>query len=374
MSFSFTNSNVIIILKSPQLGGAERQALTLAGYLQNSLKCNVFIYTYLKAKASPQFIEFYKKHNLKNIFTVNNPLVAGSKYKYLKIRLKLMLFALKLRKHRPDIIIPYLNSPSLIAAYCKKISGAKVTFWNNRGSEVYRKDKLEKLAVLKTKFFTINSFEAITDIENNFKVSKEKIHFTPNFLTISTKKVVKSKIEESKELIIGMLAHFREEKLQMLLLESFFELSKKHAFIKLHLVGDIFDENKVKKAKEYVKSNKLEHRVRFIHKESAKNTLPEFDIGVLISIKEGMSNSLMEYMYYNLPIVCTNHSGSKYLLGDENDFLINNNKQELIQKLETLILNKDIRDKESDNNKKLIVKGFRVEKYVSDLESIINSL
>lgn len=373
MSFSFKNSNVIILLKSPQLGGAERQAITLAGYLQNNLNCKVFIYSYLKYKPSAQFVEFCKEQKITNIFTVDNPLVTGSKFKYIKVRIKLIFFALKLRKHKPDILIPYLNGPSMIAAYCKNFSGAKVTFWNCRGHEVYRKDKLEKQAVLKTTFFVVNSMDSIPDLENNFNISKKKIHFISNFLTLASEKNDIFKSKKKDKLVIGMLAHFREEKLQMLLLESFFELSKTHSSIKLHLVGDIIDEYKANDAKDFVKNNKLENKVHFIHNNSGKNTIPEFDIGVLVSIKEGMSNSIMEYMYYKIPVVCTDHSGSRYLLGGGNNFLIYNNKAALIEKLEMLLLNKNLREAEGVKNKIRITDGFGIEKYISDLESIINS-
>lgn len=373
MSFSFKNSNVIFLLKSPELGGAERQALTLAGFLQNSLKCNVTVYTYLKQEASVQFVEFCKEHKLKNVFSFENPLVTGSKFKYLKIRLKLILVALKLRKHKPDIIIPYLNSPSLIAAYCRGISGAKVTFWNNRGKETYRKDKLERNAVLKTKFFLVNSLESINDIQTHFKTPEDRIHFAPNFITLTSKVNTSPIPNKSNLLIIGMLAHFRQEKSQMLLIESFLELSKKYDFIRLHLVGNVNDISLINKAVEYVKSHKLESKVSFIHNKSGKNTLPKFDIGVLVSIKEGMSNSIMEYMYYNLPVVCTNHSGNKYLLGEKNKFLVNNNKEELIEKLELLIDNKEIRESEGNVNYKRITNGFSIERYISSIESIVNS-
>lgn len=371
MSVTFQNKNIVFLLKSPQLGGAERQALSLAGYLQNNKECKVYIYTYLNEKPSRQFLDFCKEHKLKHVYTVKNPLIAGSRFKYYKIRLKLFLFGMKLRKHKPDIIIPYLNGPSLIAAFCKKISGAKITFWNCRGQEVYRNDLLEKKAVSLSNIFVVNSPDSEADIIKNFKVHKQNIHFLPNFSTTRPIKIVESS-KANHELVIGMLAHFRSEKLQILLLESFLELSKKYPYVRLHLVGDVIDLNKKNEAQNFVKKHKLENKVSFMHGKLAKEVLPFFDIAVLMSVKEGMSNSIMEYMSYQLPVICTNHQGSQCLLGQENPFLIDNNVEELTDKLTQMIESEHLRVSEGKKNQTRIENGFTIENYILGLEKILN--
>ena len=290
MSFSFKNKNIIVLLKSAKLGGAERQALALSSYLQNKLLCNVFIYTFSRDELSPQFTDYCKQLKLKNVNKTSNPLNSSSGLKYLKRRLKLLVFALKLKKHNPDVIIPYLNNPSVIAALVRQMSGAKVTFWNNRGHETYRGDLLEKKALVKTNMFVVNSPDSILDMEQNLGVSRNKIHFIPNFSTLQNEEFDVVKSSSSDEIIIGMVAHFREEKLQMLLLESFNELSKKHSNLKLQLIGNPANTSLFEDAKSYVKSNDLEHKVRFIHDIDARKIIPNFDIGVLVSTKEGMSN------------------------------------------------------------------------------------
>ncbi|TBN18509.1 glycosyltransferase [Hyunsoonleella pacifica] len=336
------------------------------------MNCKVFIYAYIDNEISPQFKDLANWYKLDKIFRVQNPLASGSSFKYLKIRTKLLLFALKLRKHNPDIIIPYLNGPSIIAAYCRRISGAKVAFWNNRGIECFRKNKLEKNAVSKTKFFLVNSKEAIGDMKNNFKISSSNIYFLPNFLAISQNEI-KIKQNSKKEIVVGMLAHFREEKLHELLLQSFVELLKKYPNIKLHLVGNTSNKGRIKKLKTFVENNQLTAKVAFIHNSTPERELPKFDIGVLVSEKEGMSNSVMEYMYYGLPIICTNHSSNTLLLGNKSEFLIENNKQELNKKLEILINSNKKREFEGMYNKKRIEDEFGVEKYVLKLEHIFNN-
>ncbi|AUS04132.1 glycosyltransferase family 4 protein [Pseudotamlana carrageenivorans] len=370
MSFRFKNKKIIFLLNSPDLGGAERQALALAGYLQNSLGCDIFIYTCIKREPSFPFEDFLKEQKLMRIELVKNPLVASKYFKYFKIRFKLLCFALKLKKHNPDLIIPYLNKPSLITGYCKKIIGTKLSFWNNRGHEIYRNDILEKKAVLHSDFFLVNSLDSISDVLTNFKISKENVYFLPNFLTVSNKIVDFPR--NKNDLVVGMLAHFRKGKLQELLLETFVELSKKYKFIKLHLVGNDFDEKKTASLKLSVQINGLIEKVSFIHGASGENEIPKFDIAILVSEKEGMSNSVMEYMYFEKPIIASNHYGNEFLLGEHNQFLINNSKAELFEKIECLILDEQLRKSAGQKNKKRILENFSVVKYVSELENIIN--
>jgi hypothetical protein len=117
------NKNIVIIIKSFVLGGAEKQALFLANHLEKNLKCNVYIYSIIP-KSTQLFYDEIKKYNLKNIYQVSNPLSASGRFKYIKRRIKIGLFGLKLRQHKPDIIIPYLNPPSIIASLSYKISGS----------------------------------------------------------------------------------------------------------------------------------------------------------------------------------------------------------------------------------------------------------
>jgi len=59
-NFNFQFKNIILILKSFVLGGAEKQALYLAQYLQNNRNCKVYIYAYIKSSNAVLIDEFFK--------------------------------------------------------------------------------------------------------------------------------------------------------------------------------------------------------------------------------------------------------------------------------------------------------------------------
>ena len=372
MAFHFNNKNIIFLLASPELGGAERQALTLAGYLQNNLNCKVVIYSCIKRNPSKQFDQLLSKHQLKNFKTVKNPLVASRRCRAIKIYFKLFSFGLKLRKFKPDVIIPYLNHPSIIANYCKKISGARVAYWNNRGYEIFRKDTFEIQAVKRADFFLVNSSDSIKDMVKNLNVTKDQIHFIPNFNTLDTQHIKPQSAKETGEVVIGMLAHFRSEKLHLLLLKSFLYLSVKYPFIKLHLVGTFLEQPHLRIIQQYISENQIAHKVELKFKESGESAIPHFDIAVLVSLKEGMSNSLMEYMYFEKPIVCSKLSGNEWLLGHRNAYLVDYNHIELTEKLEMFINDPQLRKVEGLKNKKRLTENFSIERYVHDVETLVS--
>lgn len=372
MSFELKNKKIIFLLNSPELGGAERQALTLAGYLQNKMSCDVTIYCCINRVPSEIFKKALEDEKLKCFNTVKNPLVASKRLKSLKIKLKLFQFGLMLRKHKPDVIIPYLNKQSIIAIHCRRVAGAKLTFWNNRGHEFYRKDNLERRTAKKTNFFLVNSLDSKVDIINHLNVLENKIYFIPNFLTIRTKRNDPVADEVKTELTIGMLAHFRSEKLHLLLLSAFLELLKRYPNLKLHLVGSFAEEIATNNILNFITENNIHNKVSILSNISGEQAIPHFDIAVLVSLKEGMSNSLMEYMYFRKPIVCSSISGNEFLLGKGNQFLVENKDSDLIYKLELLIKDEELRVFEGTKNYDRITKNFGIEEYIKKLEGVIN--
>ena len=376
------NKNIVIILKSFVFGGAEKQALFLANHLQNELACNVYIYSYIRTDNSKQFYSECKNYNLNNIYIVSNPLSASGNFKYLKRRIKIAVFGLKLRKHKPDIIIPYLNPPSIIANLCYKFSGAKKTFWHHRGADYYRDDKLEQKAFDSCPMFIANSFDGLNELKGKSKLKTNNFVALSNFSTIN--KTFKSdnlrslfKIE-NKTVVIGMVAHFRIQKLQHLLVLAANELMSLGYNIHIILAGYVQESEEemsnFKLTKDFIEKFNINDKVSIIHDKKAFEILGSFDIGVLFSEKEGMPNAIMEYMAFGLPVVATKHSGCITLLDDDYGFFVNKNDVNLIkEKLEILVKDKPLRESIGAKLKTRIEQVFSIDKYIQSLEKILNN-
>lgn len=381
--FSWHNKSVVILLKSFVLSGAEKQALFFAGHLQNKFNCKVYIYSYLQANAnSDLFHEECERQGLKSLFVVPNPFSTGGKMKYWKKRVKIALFGFKLRKHKPDIIIPYLNPPSIIAALCYRIAGAKVTFWHHRGPDYYRNDRIESAAVKRTKLFIANSDGGKEELEEVLGAKKERTYSVPNFLTMPLyNKELENKSLSKKDwegkTVIGMIGHFRQEKLQSLLVKAFIKLREKNEKVHLLLVGNVHEneheQSYYKEVIKLMKEHQLEKDITILHDQKSTDMLPYLDIGTLISKKEGMPNVVMEYMASKLPVLATNHSGCISLLGEKNAFLVENDVDQIAKKLSNLVLDEELRKRLGQENYLRIKDNFMIQNYTENLSRLIQN-
>ena len=89
-----------------------------------------------------------------------------------------------------------------------------------------------------------------------------------------------------------------------------------------------------------------------------------FDIGVLSTYSEGISNSIMEYMALSKPVVATDGGGTRELIEDnKSGFLVEQkNADQMAKYLETLINDSDIRNEMGLRGKQIIKEKFNYKK------------
>ena len=138
--FSFQNKTVVLMIKVSMLGGAERQALGLADFLIKNYNCKVHLVATHSSQPTKEFHEFALSCGIDVIHYFGEPSLTIRK-EFSLLNLKRTIRALKyikkmkreVAKFHPDIIIPFLNTPSKIAALIYKSVGAQVTFWHQLG-------------------------------------------------------------------------------------------------------------------------------------------------------------------------------------------------------------------------------------------------
>lgn len=383
--FDFNNKNVVLLLKVAVLGGAERQALGMADFLINNYNCKVQIIATHSNEQTDEFKEFAMQSGIHQIHFFGTPsLTIYNKFSI--VNLKKTLRALRylktiekeVSKMNPDIIIPFLNSPSKIAALIYKRVGAKTTFWHQLGLDSYIYDSLEKKAVKETPFFIANADNGLEVFRTQYEVPEEKLYCLPQYVSI--KKINLDKIQLRKDfainenaIVIGMIAHYRIEKYHQLLLNAF---SKIQSNLPIHLVLLGNKDNNEETLAIYtdlvrnVDELGLSNSVTILSGVPVEKVLNVLDIGVLVSEIEGTPNVVMEYMLYGLPVIATNHDGCKRLLGNSS-YLIPNDENILISKMNTLIQNENERRTESEKNLERI-KQNDIKNYFESLTKIIN--
>ncbi|QTE23043.1 glycosyltransferase [Polaribacter cellanae] len=378
------NKNIVLIIKSPVLGGAERQAIGFADYAKNNFNCKVTFIATHSQKMSVEFesflnkigefrVDYYGKPCLKfnKTWSINN-LKNG-----IKTFLYLIKMVFKIRKIRPYLIIPFLNPPSKLAVLIYKFTGAKYTFWHQLGLDYLTGDYLEQIAIKKTPLFIANAESGLDSILEKYVIPQKKLICLPQYVSIKRENLNKNSIKEEfkidkKDIVIGMISHYRLEKLQHILLEVFSNIYLKYN-IHLVLLGDHSNskesERKFLALKKKVKRLNLNNKISLLTNVPVEKILNILDIGVLLSTFEGTPNAILEYMLYGLPVVSTNHIGCKRLLINE-DLLINNNIEELQIILEKLIKDTDYRKEVGDFNVNEINK-YSKEKYFKKLLDVL---
>ena len=157
-------------------------------------------------------------------------------------------------------------------------------------------------------------------------------------------------------MIIGMVASFSEFKDYNTYLKSAQLILKKHNNIKFLCIGD-GDKS------DYIKSVKKEflNKIIFIDKQrDIESLINVFDIGVLSTYTEGISNSLMEYMALKKPVVTTLCKGTSELVENNKSGFLVQQKNPVMMKncLETLINDPNLRQEMGEYGRNIIEKKF----------------
>ncbi len=175
---------------------------------------------------------------------------------------------------------------------------------------------------------------------------------------------------------ITQLANFTPPKDYKTLVLSGLHITQKYPEVVFHFVGDGPERENIEKLipnsskRFFVFHGQLEHPEEILLKS---------DVGVLLNKKghcEGMSNSIMEYMAFALPVICTNDGGSPELVSEnETGFLLKHEDMtSLIASLEVLIKNPELRKKMGNAGKQKILTQFSTETMAANYYNLYDNL
>ena len=173
-------------------------------------------------------------------------------------------------------------------------------------------------------------------------VPKDKIKTIYNSIEIQNNDLRVSLIQK-KHIRIVVTGSLIYRKGQDICLRALVRVLEHHNNILLTFVGDGEYRNELQKI---VSDHCLNENVIFRgHVENVTQICQESDIGVLTSRREGMPNSVMEYMAAGLPVVVTDLPGIRELVDDAvTGFIIGQESdEELAEKLLILIKDADLR-------------------------------
>lgn len=337
--------NIAIFVKNLTSGGAEKQSVLLAKALVEDYQVHYIIFN--GEKIHQKYMDMLSMDKrIKVIAFMGSHL---SRYKNLLSYLE---------KNNIKAIFSYLTAANAYASIAGMLKGIQV-YTGLRNAE------LPKTKLIADRFLT--NFLAKRTICNCFSgadnfiskgFNKEKIIVIPNcFENILPYKDKK----ETDNIHIITVGRFVPQKDYETAIKSIAELYKTHKNIIFDIVGYGDLETDIRNWINKYSINKITNI--YINPNNIPELLEKADIYLSTSLFEGTSNSIMEGMNANLPIVATN-VGDNYKLvrNNVNGFLCKKQDYKTIpQYLNRLISDIDLRKKMGENSKDLLLKEYSVE-------------
>lgn len=233
---------------------------------------------------------------------------------------------------------PYSHIPLIVAAIILK---KKII--------CHLRDTIELTRIEKKILNYIDLFVSLSEAAKNHYIrqgiKEDKIRVIYDSIDVkyymrSSDCVENSKNNDLKIVVVGSLVY---RKAQDVCIKALNIIVNKHNNVKMVFVGDGEYRQELEKM---VTCYNLTDKVTFEgHSESIPKILQNSDIGVLVSRREGLPNSVMEYMAAGLPVVVAELPGMRELVIDRHTgYIINQESyEELADKLIELIQNRDLR-------------------------------
>ena len=356
---------ILIIIGSLDIGGTEKQLLKKLDSLSN-----YFDFTVLSFIRGGDLLNDYKKLRIKVLV----PKKEKQRSMPLRIFSYIFMILKSFKQIKPDIVHFYLPHSYLLGSFLPYFFPKKKYLMSRRSLNYYQKKIpfcrfIEKKLHKKMDLIITNSKQNYNQLVNEEGVNPKKCYIIRNGVEIS------NNIKKERKIVQFLcIANFIKYKNHNMIINAFNKLPDTLEW-SLNLVGNDTDKivNELKNKIKFENKGKI----NFIKKnKNISKFLMNADVGILTSNEEGLSNSILEYMSYGLPVVATRVGGNvEQILNNKNGFLVEKNDDiKLSQRLEELIKNKLMRKKFGRVSKRLAIEKFNLEKSFKKYKKIYNEI
>lgn len=276
-----------------------------------------------------------------------------------------------LKKYRPDIVISFWLQPVAYGFVLAKLFKMKL-FYSERNDPKreygFISRILRKIAIVMSDGLIFQTQDAL----NYFKKYSEKSIVIPNPIYFTKEQYPYIEKKDNRIVNVGRLS---EQKNQSLLIDAFYQISKQHTDVTLEIYGYGSLEEELRS-----QIQNLDLKNRIFLKGTSKNILDEIKsarLFVLSSKYEGMPNALIESLGLGIPTISSDCpiGGPKFLIQHgENGLLFKNNDiDDLVEKMNTLLSNKEKSNKYAMKGRKILDK-LNQDKIFSIWESFVNNI
>lgn len=278
-----------------------------------------------------------QKENKYDIIHVHTP-VAGLYARLLKLKFRELKIIYTAHGYHFYKGAPLLNRVAYypIEKVMARLTDVIITINKEDYNITLKKLRPKKTCLINGVGIDLNKYKIINDIE------KKKIR---NLLGLS-----------DEDFIIIMIAELNKNKNHIQIIKVMELLKDKYKNIKVLFVGEGNLESTLKKE---VKLRGLSNNILFLGFRKDINELINIsDVGAILSYREGLPRSILEFMACGKPVICTDIRGCHDLIIDKyNGFLIKNDDEiSIYERIISLNNNEALIDEFKKNTKREIVK------------------
>ncbi len=348
----------VIVLRSFDLGGAERQASLLANGLLRTGRFSVSVVAFEPGTRVPALLDPLIPAAVLHPGSGRNPRRIVSTVRFIG----------GLKGLQPDILIPFTDWPNKVVGAVWEWTGAKACIWNQRdeGREITG-SFLERRALRRVSAFVANSRSGADFLIGTFGIDPNRITLIPNV-------VVPLKARRSREqwcadlsidrdsFVVTMVASLSRFKDHETLLDAWPGIRRSVPGAVLLLAGREGDRAaSIRKKVAGLKGVQLLGEV-----DDVGGLLDASDLLVHCSYLEGMPNAVLEGMAAGLPVIATNCPGTREALGSDNRWLVPiRDASALATATMTLAQNPGLRVRVGKKNKERTLLTFSSEKILN---------
>lgn len=242
----------------------------------------------------------------------------------------------------------------------------------------------EKIAGFKTNKLIVTNKDDLTAA--NKVISKQKIQYVggvgvdtrvynSDIYSDSEKENLKRDLKlDSNKKVITHIAEFNHNKRQIDVLDACEIIKQKTDHFIILLVGEGEDFKDIQKK---IYARKLDAYIKCLgFRDDIPRILSITDIGLLVSIREGLSRSIMEMMAMNIPVIGTNIRGNRDLIThEENGYLVPiKSPYQLAEKCYQLLKNENIRKRFGEAGKSKIEQQHSIYHVLEQMELVYREL
>lgn len=232
-----------------------------------------------------------------------------------------------------------------------------------------------KLTFLFSDIIAANSYAGL----KSYNVPKNKaacIHNGFDFTRVqnlANKDEIREKFNVRTKYVVGMVANFSDNKDHETFIKSAYLVLEERDDVTFVVVGHGENFKSIKR----LIGPKFENRIKFIGKQKrVLNIVNIFDIGVLTTFTEGISNAIMEYMSLKKPAIVTDCFGNRELVEDGRTgfFVEAANPNQIKERIFLLLENKHLSETLGKNGFKKLENEYNLGLMGNDILKLYRSL